>query len=83
MDNKLSNKIKFLACVSLLLIPLFVILIVYNGKLSGNDFWWHIKVGEWICTNKALPYEDIFSWYGMEIIFHGVLRNGYLMLYFT
>lgn len=66
MDNKLSNKIKFLACVSLLLIPLFVILIVYNGKLSGNDFWWHIKVGEWICTNKALPYEDIFSWYGME-----------------
>lgn len=46
MDNKLSNKIKFLACVSLLLIPLFVILIVYNGKLSGNDFWWHIKVGE-------------------------------------
>lgn len=66
MDNKLSNKIKFLACVSLLLIPLFVISIVYNGKLSGNDFWWHIKVGEWICTNKALPYEDIFSWYGME-----------------
>lgn len=66
MDNKLSKKFKFFVYTALLLLPLIVLLIVYNGQLSGNDFWWHIKVGEWICDNNALPYEDIFSWYGKE-----------------
>lgn len=66
MDNKSLNKLNFFVCICLLLIPFFVLFIVYNGNLSGNDFWWHIKVGEWICNNKALPYEGIFSWYGIE-----------------
>lgn len=30
----------------------------------GCDYYWHVKVGEWIFNNKAIPYTDIFGWYG-------------------
>lgn len=49
----------FLACVA-------IILMTFSDGISGNDFWWHIKVGEWICENGRVPTNDIFSWYGME-----------------
>ncbi len=32
----------------------------------GNDFFWHIKAGEYIVTNLKIPYYDIFSWYGIS-----------------
>lgn len=83
MDNKLSNKIKFLACVSLLLIPLFVILIVYNGKLSGNDFGGISRLANGYVLIKLCLMRIFFHGMEWKIIFHGVLRNGYLMLYFT
>ncbi len=66
MDKKVSNKAKTYVYLSLVLIPFCVLFLVYNGKLAGNDFWWHIKVGEWICNNKTLPVKDMFSWYGIE-----------------
>ena len=47
-------------------VSLFCILIGYSAGMSGNDYWWHIKVGEWICNNKQIPVVDIFSWYGVE-----------------
>lgn len=44
---------------------LAILLYCFSGGISGNDFWWHIKTGEWICQNKLVPTKDIFSWYGM------------------
>ncbi|MBE5959462.1 MAG: hypothetical protein E7254_11455 [Lachnospiraceae bacterium] len=35
--------------------------------LNGNDFWWHIKAGNWILSNHAFPKYDMFSWYAQEI----------------
>lgn len=37
----------------------------FSKGIQGNDFWWHVKVGEWICENRMVPTQDIFSWYGM------------------
>ena len=37
-----------------------------SAGISGNDFWWHIKSGEWIIENKAFPREGIFSWMAMD-----------------
>ncbi len=45
---------------------MLIILYCFKDGVSGNDFWWHIKAGEWICTHKTVPKQDIFSWYGME-----------------
>lgn len=39
---------------------------LFSDGMLGNDFWWHVKVGEWICENGQIPMQDIFSWYGME-----------------
>lgn len=39
----------------------------FSNGISGNDFWWHVKVGQWICTNRQIPTSDIFSWYGVEM----------------
>ena len=38
----------------------------YSFGISGNDFWWHIKAGEWILENHAIPKVGIFSWYAMD-----------------
>lgn len=43
-----------------------VLLFCFSNGIWGNDFWWHIKVGEWICENGKIPENDIFSWYGIE-----------------
>jgi hypothetical protein len=42
------------------------ILLRFSGGISGNDYWWHIKVGEWILENHTVPKTGIFSWYAME-----------------
>jgi len=45
---------------------LAILFYCFGGGISGNDFWWHIKTGEWICQNRRVPDRDIFSWYGVE-----------------
>ncbi len=43
-----------------------ILLYCFSTGISGNDFWWHAKTGEWICSNRAIPNKDIYSWYGVE-----------------
>jgi hypothetical protein len=33
----------------------------YGRNLSG-DVWWHLKTGQWIVQNHALPFNDPFSY---------------------
>lgn len=51
-----------------MLVPLMLAVTVYSfsAGISGNDFWWHIKVGEWIVNNKSIPHDAIFSWCNSE-----------------
>jgi len=60
--NKNSLYVAILFALSIVV----VILYCFSSGISGNDFWWHIKVGEYVCTNKVVPTTDIFSWIGME-----------------
>lgn len=50
--------------VLLLTVSVFLLLYFFSDGISGNDFWWHVKTGEWICANRTVPDRDIFSWYG-------------------
>lgn len=43
-----------------------ILSIMMSYGISGNDFWWHIKSGEWIVENKTFPREGIFSWMAMD-----------------
>jgi hypothetical protein len=42
------------------------LIFVYSWGISGNDFWWHVKAGEWMVNNRDLPAIDVFSWYAKE-----------------
>lgn len=65
IERILNDKEK-LAVIALGAIGIILLLYCFSFGISGNDFWWHVKVGEWICDNKVIPTHDIFSWYGME-----------------
>ena len=43
-----------------------VLIFCFKDGISGNDFWWHVKVGEYICQTRTVPTQDIFSWIGTE-----------------
>lgn len=34
--------------------------------IAGDDYWWHVKVGEWIIENGEVPKTGIYSWYAQE-----------------
>lgn len=37
-----------------------------SQDIMCDDFFWHIKVGEWIVENKEIPTKGIFSWTGAD-----------------
>lgn len=38
---------------------LFIISLI---PLPPNDFWWHLKIGEWIFSHKTVPTTQMFAW---------------------
>ena len=50
-----------------LLASLGILIFCFSQGISGNDFWWHVKAGEYICKNHVVPTEDIFSWVRFEM----------------
>ncbi|MBI4689554.1 MAG: hypothetical protein HY754_04720 [Nitrospirae bacterium] len=57
MDNRLYKFIKIILIVIILLVSSLHLL----RSIGDPDFFWHLKTGEWIWQNKALPLEDPFS----------------------
>ena len=55
-----------LLCFVLLALTLSILITFMSNGILGNDFWWHVKVGEYVCNTGSVPQTDIFSWYGME-----------------
>jgi hypothetical protein len=39
----------------------------FADGIPGNDYWWHVKTGEWIWRHKSVPETDIFSWHGAAL----------------
>lgn len=66
----MKQKINKLTAIQLFRIMLLAAVVsitffCFSNGICGNDFWWHIKVGECICTHGKIPTSDIFSWYGI------------------
>lgn len=64
MKNKIDQNRVILALFYV--IPIVIMFYCFGSGISGNDFWWHIKVGEYVVENQTVPTTDIFSWYGVE-----------------
>src|SRR5262245_31979193 len=56
----------------LLLLILAAVVVSSFFKIADLDFWWHLKTGEIILTQKAFPHQDIYSFtaFGREYIDH-------------
>ncbi len=40
---------------------MIVVLALFVGAEQDPDFWWHIRIGEWMLQNGRLPSTDIFT----------------------
>ena len=65
LTNRNKDAVPGMVFTNLVILGVAIVAIVYafSTGISGNDFWWHIKVGEWVCANGSVPNRDVFSWY--------------------
>jgi hypothetical protein len=64
--NRLINKLKH-GGIGLDIIWVLVILagfLFFTSliPLPPNDFWWHLKIGEYIFTNHSIPTTNMYAW---------------------
>ncbi len=66
------------------LILLLVLFFLTTREVTDPDFWWHLKAGEYIFENAAIPYTDIFSFTfaGREWVAHEWLSEVILYAIF-
>jgi hypothetical protein len=58
---------KLLALLALIVItPLPVLVNHFQIATLDPDIWWHVRVGQWILQNHAVPHYGIFSQHAME-----------------
>ena len=41
---------------------MIVIVALFVGSVQDPDFWWHIRIGQWMVENGRLPATDIFTY---------------------
>jgi hypothetical protein len=44
-----------------LLPSLALVVLALAGPIQSGDLWWHVRVGDWIRAEGALPWQDPFS----------------------
>jgi hypothetical protein len=52
----LQPRTLFLAGVFIAILRQFV------QPIFDPDFWWHLRTGEWIVDNRALPAHDLYTY---------------------
>ena len=63
MKEKKLTKLHYI-CFGFFFVALFTFLTI--GGIYGDDYWWHVKAGEWIIQNKQVPRTGIYSWYANQ-----------------
>jgi hypothetical protein len=68
-------------------VALVLLLTVLTRRVGDPDFWWHLRIAQWMVDNHSLPSHDIFTYtvptnpwvdheYGTELIMYGLYRLG-------
>lgn len=80
--EKIKNN-KFIFYIFLIILSNIIFLGI-SLPLIPDDYWWHVKIGEWIFNNKSLNIPQDLSWisayYNLEWINHSWLCE--IILYF-
>jgi hypothetical protein len=66
-DTHIKNHTSLATGISLDIVWVLVILagfLFFTSlvPLKPNDFWWHLKTGEYIFTNHSIPTTNIYAW---------------------
>ncbi len=64
--RRIRNSASDVAMIIIIEITIVALFFFFQKEINGNDFWWHVKVGEWIVENGRIPTQDIFSWISQE-----------------
>lgn len=64
---KITKK-NYLFCL-LIIVASFVVILAKSPNMITSDTCWHLKVGEWIANNKAIPTVDRFSYHNATLNF--------------
>src|SRR5881409_3969438 len=56
LSERLSARTLLLGSVMVVILWLFI------GPEQDPDFWWHLRIGEWMVQNGRLPSTDILMW---------------------
>ncbi|MBW2039878.1 MAG: tetratricopeptide repeat protein [Deltaproteobacteria bacterium] len=56
--NDVDSRLKYLIWV----ITGILVLLYGVQRICCFDIWWHLKTGEWILNNHAIPHKDFFSY---------------------
>lgn len=60
MNDKNKFKGGFLFILTIIMLNM-----IFNlKKIYDTDYFWHLKIGEYIFNNRKIPVNDLFSWYG-------------------
>ncbi len=51
--------------IAIILFLLSLIVVILSRFQLGNDYFWHVKAGEYI-ANNGIPFTDVFSWFAIE-----------------
>lgn len=62
MPSQLTNKRSDWFQIALYFTFLGVTVLFLLKPLYDNDFYWHLKTGEWIWNNSRLPVHDLFNY---------------------
>ena len=46
----------------MLVLGAILLLGVFSREVYDSDFWWHLRTGQYIVENRALPFPDPFAW---------------------
>lgn len=68
-ENKPARATPFFSEKGMIIFGIFLILFAIfmtSQDIMCDDFYWHVKVGEWIVENKEIPKVGIFSWTGAD-----------------
>jgi hypothetical protein len=61
-SSQLGEVLRFLAWTALLSVPALVVV----RRVHDWDIWWHLRTGQWIVANGALPTTDPFTTHGQD-----------------
>ena len=39
-----------------------IIFVCFGLPINPDDYWWHVKIGEWIFNNHSVQTTEIYSW---------------------